>query len=211
MEAVLPGIPLGDVSTPAATTDVDGQFDLVRRAQQGDEAAFEDLVRRHSVRVASIIRGLLRNSNDAEDVAQQVFTKVYFALPRFDFRSSVGTWIYKIAVNECYDHMRKRRVRRALLHADLSEEEAAMLDNLDVEGRAGAAGLDRRIEMKELADKVLALVPMDYRILLVLKEIEGYSVQEMAAILDLNENTVKVRLFRARQALQARIRKRKLL
>lgn len=211
MDAVLAGLPLGQVAAAGRSPEQEGQFALMRRCQTGDEAAFEELVGRFQPRVLSIIRGLLRQSNDVEDIAQQVFTKVYFALARFDFRSAVATWIYKIAVNECYDHLRKKRVRRAVLQADMSAEEAAMFDNRDVAGRAGEAGIHRRLELKQLADRALAMVSIEDRILLVLKEIEGYSIQEVAAILSLNENTVKVRLFRARQALQAQARRRKLV
>ncbi len=80
---------------------------LVRRAQGGDEMAFKEVVERYQSKVFSIIYGILRNHNDAEDIAQQVFTKVYFSIRNFDFRSSLLTWIYKITVNECYDYLRK--------------------------------------------------------------------------------------------------------
>jgi len=76
---------------------------LVRRVQQGDELAFRELVEKYQNKVHSIIFGILRNRNDAEDIAQQVFTKVFFSIRNFDSRSSLLTWIYKIDVNECYD------------------------------------------------------------------------------------------------------------
>src|SRR6185312_2446777 len=101
------------------------------------------------------IRGILRNSNDCDDIAQQVLTKVYFALEKFNYQSAVGTWIYKIAVNECLDHLRKHKVRRTSILADLSEEEAAWIENHDALGHAARAGLDRQIEMKDLAGKLL--------------------------------------------------------
>ncbi len=200
MEAVLPG--LGVVGASAASTpDAAAQFALMRRCQRQEEGAFDELVRRFHPRVFSVIRGILRNSNDCDDIAQQVFAKVYFALDKFNFQSAVATWIYKIAVNECYDHLRKQKVRRATILADLSEEESAWIENRDVAGEAGMAGLERQVELRELAGKLLARLNTDDRVLLVLKEIEGYSVREVAQILNLNENTVKVRLFRARQAL----------
>ena len=85
---------------------------LVRRVQAGDEMAFRDIVERFQAKVYSIIYGILRNRNDAEDIAQQVFAKVYFSIRNFDFRSSLLTWIYKITVNECYDYLRKKKVRK---------------------------------------------------------------------------------------------------
>jgi RNA polymerase sigma-70 factor (ECF subfamily) len=199
------------------TTETAAQFALMRRCQADEPGAFEELVRQFSPRVNSAIRGILRNSNDAEDVAQQVFAKVYFSRRRFDFRSAVATWIYKIAVNECYDHLRKQRVRRAVLLADLSEQEAARIANLDPAaapvpafGASAPVGVARQVETREIAAKLLAALPPEDRILLVMKEVEGHSIQELAEILGLNENTVKVKLFRARQKLLARI-KRKLI
>src|SRR5258708_39385800 len=90
------------------------EFELVRRVQSGDQEAFRDLVERHQNRIFSIVYRTLRNREDAEDVAQRVFTKVYFAIRSFDCRNSLLTWIYKIAINESYSHLRKRRA--ALAH-----------------------------------------------------------------------------------------------
>lgn len=210
MGAVLPGVgAIADAPTAIPAVAEDPQFALLRRCQRGDENAFDELVRCFHPRVFSIIRGVLRKSNDVEDVAQQVFLKVYFALQKFNFQSTVGTWIYKITVNECYDHMRRRRVRPVAALADLTAEESARVENLDVAGRAGAAGLEAQIGSRELAGKLLRRLGAEERVLLVLKEIEGYSVREVAEILDLNENTVKVRLFRARQTLLNDVKRRR--
>src|SRR5437868_8071197 len=94
---------------------------LVRRVQARDEMAFREIVERYQAKVFSIIFGILRNHNDAEDIAQQVFAKIYFSIKNFDFRSSLLTWIYKITVNECYDYLRKKRVRK-LVYESRSEE-----------------------------------------------------------------------------------------
>ncbi|MGH9412446.1 MAG: RNA polymerase sigma factor [Terriglobales bacterium] len=210
MEGVLPAVAAATTHAGLALApELDEQAVLMRRCQGGDEAAFEQLVRRFQPRVSSIVRGILRQSNDCDDIAQQVFTKVYFALNRFNFQSAVSTWIYKIAVNECYDHLRKQKVRRAKNLADLSEQESAWVENFDVQGHMGLASLARQVEMRELANKLLARVCAQDRVLLVLKEVEGYGVREVAAIVGLNENTVKVRLFRARQALLAALRRKR--
>jgi len=213
MEAVLPA--LGQSSSAAAravapSPATEAQATLLRRCQAREVGAFEDLVRVFQPRVSSVVRSILRNSNDAEDISQQVFTKVYFALDRFNFDSAVGTWIYKIAVNECYDHLRKQKVRKASILADLSEDEAARVENLDVSGMAGVAGLDKQIEVRDLAEKLLRRLPPEDRVLLILKEVEGYSVKEVSEMVSLNENTVKVRLFRARQALVTAWRRKRI-
>src|SRR6266853_6849321 len=101
---------------------------LVRRVQAGDEMAFREVVERFQTKIFSIIYGILRNRNDAEDIAQQVFTKVYLSIRNFDFRSSLLTWIYKITVNECYDYLRKKRVRKLVYESDFSEDDALRLE-----------------------------------------------------------------------------------
>ena len=114
---------------PAIRTRVDHKNSeeaaLVRRVQARDEMAFREIVERYQAKVFSIIYGILRNHNDAEDIAQQVFSKVYFSIRNFDFRSSLLTWIYKITVNECYDYLRKKRVRKLVYESDFSEKTPA--------------------------------------------------------------------------------------
>src|SRR5246127_873490 len=107
---------------------------LVRRAQSGDEAAFREIVERYQSKVFSIIHGIVRQRNDVEDIAQQVFAKVYLSLRNFDFRSSLITWIYKITVNECFDYLRKRKVRKLVYESDLSEDEVRRVENTEPAG-----------------------------------------------------------------------------
>src|ERR1700685_3241963 len=104
---------------------------LVRRVQAGDQLAFREIVERYQSKVFSIIYGILRNHNDAEDISQQVFSKIYFSIRNFDFRSSLLTWIYKITVNECYDYLRKKRVRKLVYESDFSEEDATRMETSD--------------------------------------------------------------------------------
>lgn len=173
---------------------------LVRRVQNGDEMAFRDLVERYQSKVFSIIYGILRNHNDAEDIAQQVFAKVYFSIRNFDFRSSLLTWIYKITVNECYDYLRKKKVRKLVYESDFSEDDAMMMEN---SGAAVDPGLpiDEVLAQRDLAVKLLEKISEEDRSLLLLKEVEGHSVEELAGMTGMNENTIKVKLFRARQKL----------
>src|ERR1700741_651676 len=105
---------------PGATDD----RELVRRAQREDQEAFEELVRLHQHRVFAVAGGILRRREDIEDIAQQVFVKAYFSLKRFDQRAAFSTWLYKITVNECWDMLRKKKVRPLVYEADLSEEQA---------------------------------------------------------------------------------------
>ena len=119
------------VPGPEWTIRTSEEAALVRRVQAHDELAFREIVDRYQSKVFSIIFGILRNRNDAEDIAQQVFAKVYFSIRNFDFRSSLLTWIYKITVNECYDYLRKKRVRKLVYESDFSEEDAQRMEASD--------------------------------------------------------------------------------
>ncbi|MCX6586741.1 MAG: sigma-70 family RNA polymerase sigma factor [Acidobacteria bacterium] len=173
---------------------------LVRRVQAGDEMAFREIVERYQSKIYSIIYGILRNHNDAEDIAQQVFAKVYFSIRNFDFRSSLLTWIYKITVNECYDYLRKKKVRKLVYESDFSEDDALKMENCDAAVEQSGP-IDERLANRDLVTKLLAKIPEQDRSLLMLKEVEGHSVEELAQMTGMNENTIKVKLFRARQKL----------
>jgi RNA polymerase sigma-70 factor (ECF subfamily) len=195
MELALPGLIL------ATEPSVSPEVALVRRAQRGEQEAFREIVERYQGKVFSIIHGILRNRNDAEDIAQQVFTKIYFSLGKFDFRSALVTWIYKITVNECYDYLRKQKVRKLTFESDLSEDDLRRIDNVEDVRRNPAADVDRQTELREIVVRLLDRLSADERQLLILKDVEGYPVAELAHMLSMNENTVKVKLFRARQKL----------
>src|SRR5467141_3142245 len=147
---------------------------LVRRVQARDDLAFREIVERYQAKVFSIIYGILRNHNDAEDIAQQVFSKVYFSIRNFDFRSSLLTWIYKITVNECYDYLRKKRVRKLVYESDFSQEDAQRMEASDPAVDA-APPVDRQLAQHDLVVKLLSKVSEQDRTLILLKEVEGYS------------------------------------
>src|SRR5689334_17950341 len=173
---------------------------LVRRAQSGDESAFGEIVERYQSKVFSIIHGIVRQRNDVEDIAQQVFAKVYFSIRNFDFRSSLITWIYKITVNECFDYLRKKKVRKLVYESDMSEDEVRRVENSEpsIERQPAA---DVTLARRDYVVKLLSRVSEEERMLLMLKEVEGFSVEELAEQTGMNENTIKVKLFRARQKL----------
>src|SRR6202048_2257532 len=152
---------------------------LVSRAQAGDEAAFREIVERYQSKVFSIIHGIVRQRNDVEDIAQQVFAKVYLSLKSFDFRSSLITWIYKITVNECFDYLRKRKVRKLVYESDLSEDEVRRVENTEpsVDHKPP---IDADLARRDYLMKLLSKVSEEDRMLLVLKEVEGHSVEELA-------------------------------
>ncbi len=173
---------------------------LVKRVQARDDLAFQEVVERYQAKVFSIIYGILRNHNDAEDISQQVFSKIYFSIKNFDFRSSLLTWIYKITVNECYDYLRKKRVRKLVYESDFSEEDSRKMENSDTVVDRGRP-MDTALAQRDLVVKLLGRLSEEDRTMILLKEVEGYSVEELSRISGMNENTIKVKLFRARQKL----------
>jgi len=173
---------------------------LVRRVQAQDEIAFREIVERYQAKVFSIIYGILRNRNDAEDIAQQVFAKIYFSIRNFDFRSSLLTWIYKITVNECYDYLRKKRVRKLVYESDFSADDSLRMESAEPATDQTPA-IDHRLAQHDLILKLLSKVSEEDRMLILLKEVEGHSVEELSEMTGMNENTIKVKLFRARQKL----------
>jgi RNA polymerase sigma-70 factor (ECF subfamily) len=173
---------------------------LVRRVQARDEMAFKEIVERYQSKVFSIIYGILRNHNDAEDIAQQVFAKIYFSIGNFDFRSSLLTWIYKITVNECYDYLRKKRVRKLVYESDFSDEDSLQMENSQT-AVDHTVPVDQTLERRDLLLKLLDKISEEDRMLILMKEVEGHSVEELAQMTGMNENTIKVKLFRTRQKL----------
>ena len=182
--------------------------ELVRRAQRGDAQAFETLVQKHQGRVFAVAGGILRNREDVEDVSQQVFVKAYFSLQKFDQRAAFSTWLYKITVNECWDLLRKKKVRPLVYESELSEEQA---DTYKATEQAAdpAPGVADQLAAHEQLEQWLGCLEERDRTMLTLKEVEGFTVEEIAEIVGINGNTVKVRLFRARQRIAEVIRRKK--
>jgi RNA polymerase sigma-70 factor, ECF subfamily len=181
--------------------------ELVSRAQAEDKEAFEELVRRHQHRVFAVAGGILRRREDVEDIAQQVFVKAYFSLKRFDQRAAFSTWLYKITVNECWDLLRKKKVRPLVYESDLSEEQARQYAVSGETGRE-APDISEKLADRQRVERLLDGLEDRDRLMLILKEVEGFAVEEIAEVLHLNANTVKVRLFRARRRLADLARKR---
>ena len=151
--------------------------------------------------------GIIRRREDVEEIAQQVFVKAYFSIKRFDQRAAFSTWLYKITVNECWDLLRKKKVRPLVYESDLTEEQARQF-GASAETPSATPDASDRIEARQRVERMLQVLDARDRTMLILKEVQGFAVDEIAEILDLNANTVKVRLFRARQKIARLARKR---
>jgi RNA polymerase sigma-70 factor (ECF subfamily) len=172
-------------------------FELIKRAQSGDSAAFNEVVVAYRKRILGTITRLIARPEDVEDVAQEVFLRLYFSLDQLRTAEVFEPWLYRLTVNAAYDYLRKQRRRQEYRMSDLSEQQMMMADAL----AGGRVEHDEREQKKvrESVDALLGAVSEADRILLMLKELEGLSLKELEKIYNINENALKVRLFRARQ------------
>lgn len=176
------------------------EAEIVRRAKAGDEQAYAEIIQRHQNMVFSVAYRMVRRRIDAEDVAQQVFAKIFYALKKFDMRSSLSTWIYRIALNETYDYLRKLKTRRVVYEGDLGQHVDEVIEDSAISADR-APRIDERSEKRDYLMKLLAHVSEQERMLLFQKEVEGRTVRELSNLTGINENTIKVKLFRARKKL----------
>src|SRR6202035_1377062 len=173
------------------------EFELIQKAQKGDDAAFNQVVVAYRKRILGTISRLIGRPEDVEDVAQEVFLRLYFSLDQLRTAEVFEPWLYRLTVNAAYDYLRKQRRRQEYRMSDLSEQQMMMADAL----AGGRVEHDEREQKKvrESVDALLGAVSEADRILLMLKELEGLSLKELEKIYKVNENALKVRLFRARQ------------
>jgi RNA polymerase sigma-70 factor, ECF subfamily len=172
-------------------------FELIKRAQAGESAAFNEIVLAYRKRILGTIARLIARPEDVEDVAQEVFLRLYFSLDQLRTAEVFEPWLYRLTVNAAYDYLRKQRRRQEYRMSELSEQQMVMADAL-AGGRAERDERDMK-KTRETVEAVLGSVSEADRILLMLKELEGLSLKELEKIYNINENALKVRLFRARQ------------
>lgn len=189
---------IDDVKEKIAT-DVPDDGDLIDRVRRHDDLAFAELVRRYSPRVHGLLAGMLRNSYDVEDAVQDVFFKVYRKLPEFEGKSSFFTWLYRVAVNTATDHLKRRR-RTTKGFDDMPGFEPVAESDTPTEDF-------NRTELRRRMAEAMADLPEIYRNILVLREYEECSYEEIAEILDVAIGTVESRLFRARARLKEKLKK----
>lgn len=180
------------------------EFELLQKAQQGDAAAFNQVVGAYRRRILGTISRLIGRPEDVEDVGQEVFLRLYFSLGQLRTPEVFEPWLYRLTVNACYDYLRKSKRRPESRMSDLSDQQVMMAD-----AAAGSkAQLDEseRNRVRDTVNGMLAAVSPEDRILLTMKEVEGLSLKELEGIYGVNENALKVRLFRARQRVLKKLK-----
>ena len=172
-------------------------FGLIQRAQRGDEAAFNQIVAQYRRRILGTVSRVIGRPEDVEDVGQEVFVRLYYSLEQLRSPEVFEPWLYRLTQNACFDYLRRRKRRNESRMSDLSEQ-AVMMADADASSDAKLEE-DRKAAIREFTHELLDEVSEEDRILLTLKEVEGLSIKELEEIYQINENAVKVRLFRARQ------------
>ena len=173
------------------------EFDLIERARSGDDAAFNGIVTAYRKRIFGTISRLIGRPEDVEDVAQDVFLRLYYSLDQLRTPEVFEPWLYRLTVNAAYDYLRRQRRRHESRLSDLSEQQVVLAD---AEAGQEAHRDDRyRKYVIETVQELLAGVSEQDRILLIQKEVEGKSLKELESVYKVTENALKVRLFRARQ------------
>ena len=185
-----------------ATSD----WELVQRSQAGDHEAFRELVERYQRKIAALALGMLRNREDASDVVQETFAKAYTNLDRFKGDSALYTWLYRIAFNLCVDHQRRDARQSAV---PLEVDERGGLPSTLPEGEPPRDDPFQRTRDAEIArrlDEAIRSLTPEHQAVILLREIEGLSYEEISHALEVPKGTVMSRLHYARRQLQARLR-----
>jgi RNA polymerase sigma-70 factor, ECF subfamily len=170
--------------------EIDDDFSLIKRFIEGDETTFRTLVYRHKEKVRNIIYMTMNHSDSVDDIAQEVFITVYKNLKYFRFESQFTTWLYRITINKCRDHLRKMKIRNIFTPVKDNEE------------AHGYSQINENMDIPGIVQKAISKLPEKLRVPLMLKDIEGFSYQEIAETVQCEIGTVKSRIFRARESLR---------
>ena len=175
---------------------------MIRAVLDGDEQAFQGLVERYEQRIYHVVYGVVRNPEDARDLAQEAFVKAFKNLDRFRLESKFYTWLCRIAINLGIDHQRKMKHRS---HDEFDDERAVGGDAVVVELSSRTSSPAANVAQKQLNERILAAfdaLPEDQRKVVVLRELDELSYKEIAEVLEVAEGTVMSRLYYARRKLQ---------
>ncbi len=176
--------------------------DLIEKVRGGDQAAYTEIVRKYQVRLLQLCISMLHDEKEAEDAAQEVFVKAFYALDRFQGKSSFYTWLYRIGANHCMDLARKKSRKRTVSWDQLLEEKGDKIERLLAKNPQTPQDTGER----ELVHHVLGLLTPDYCLILTLREIQGLSYEEMTEVLHCSLAAVKSRLKRAREDFKEKLR-----
>lgn len=171
--------------------------EVIEKARSGDPVAFNAIVTAYRRRILGTVARLIGRPEDVEDVGQEVFLRLYYSLQQLQTPAVFEPWLYRLTVNAALDYLRKKRRRQESRMADLSEQQVVLADAAASTRASTESG--EKTKVREFVDSLLSSVSTEDRVLLTLKEVEGLSLKELEKVYHVNENALKVRLYRARQ------------
>lgn len=180
-------------------------FELLAKFKKGNQQAFELLVRKYKTTVFNTIYSIMGNAQEADDIAQEVFLKVYTKADSFKGKSSFSTWLYRVTVNRCIDELRRRKNKIISYETEFNQEEKLKLKDVLASRENDITEKLRQKELQDIIQKAMNSLPEKYRIILTLKETEGLSYKEISQIMKISLAKVKIWLFRARQKLKGKL------
>ncbi len=181
--------------------------ELVRRWKEGDQSAFEEIVRKYQQTIFNLIYHNIGYRNDVEDIAQKVFAKVYFSLTKFDNDRPFFPWLYRIAVNQCYDELRRLRRRKVLTFTELSLDETDRIEALMNQNEIVPQFPEEAKELHALLLKMLEQLPDQQKMAIVLRDLEDVPYDQMAKMFKCTEQAARLKVFRARSRLRQMLEK----
>ncbi len=191
-----------DHENPKGGGDMDRERDLISRAQDGDVTAFEALIAEHQQNIFSIAYRMAKNRDDAEDMTQEILVKIFKNLKKFKGDSKFSTWIYRVATNTCLDEIQKRnRHQTYSLDKELETEAGSLVGEIRDETPTPEEHLEQKTVQMAVREAISRLGD-DHKKVLILRDLQGMSYEEIGRILQCSEGTVKSRLSRARQTLK---------
>lgn len=186
-------------------TDLERQ--LIEKSQQGDIESFQLLIKEYQKLAFNIAYRMLGNTEDAADATQDAMIKVYKSINSFKGHSSFSTWLYRIVTNTCLDELRKRKKDKTLSYdKEIETEEGTMEREIPDTRNIPEEVVERKEQLQDLVQAINGL-PQQYKTVIVLRDIKGFSYEQIAEILDCSQGTIKSRISRARMALKENIQK----
>ena len=184
----------------------ESDFSLVRRVQRGDKGAFDLLVLKYQHKVIKLVMRYVRSPAEAEDIAQEAFIKAYRALPQFRGDSAFYTWLYRISINTAKNALASRERSPIAYDLDLQDSESSWEAQAKLRDPDTPEGLVLTEEIRQIVNSAIDQLPEDLRTAIVLRELEGLSYEEIASAMECPVGTVRSRIFRAREAIDRRLR-----
>lgn len=179
---------------------------LVKRVQRGDKSAFDLLVRKYQHKVVKLVLRYVRNPAEAEDIAQEAFIKAYRALPQFRGDSAFYTWMYRIAINTAKNSLASRDRSPIAYDLDLTDPEESHSVQSRLQDPDTPEGMALTEEIRGIVNSAIDALPEELKTAIVLRELDGLSYEEIAAAMECPVGTVRSRIFRAREAIDKRLR-----